>query len=63
MSTRSRLAHAAAPLRLARKIDLNNFQVVTTITAIVASAPAASPRLRGIAALVLQKHFGAPLLA
>jgi predicted NBD/HSP70 family sugar kinase len=32
-------------------------------TRIVASGPALLPRLRGIIALVLQKHFGAPLIA
>jgi predicted NBD/HSP70 family sugar kinase len=32
-------------------------------TRIVASGPAVLPRLRGIIALVLQKHFGAPVIA
>lgn len=32
-------------------------------TRIAASGPASLPRLRGIVALVLQKHFGAPLVA
>lgn len=34
-----------------------------TTTRIIASGPAALPRLRGIIALVLQKHFGAPTIA
>jgi predicted NBD/HSP70 family sugar kinase len=33
------------------------------VVQIVASDSAAQPRLRGIIALVLQKHFGAPLIA
>jgi predicted NBD/HSP70 family sugar kinase len=32
-------------------------------TRIMASGPAPQPRLRGIIALVLQKHFGAPIIA
>jgi predicted NBD/HSP70 family sugar kinase len=32
-------------------------------TRIMASGPAPQPRLRGIIALVLQKHFGAPTIA
>jgi hypothetical protein len=32
-------------------------------TRIIASGPAPQPRLRGIIALVLQKHFGAPTIA
>jgi predicted NBD/HSP70 family sugar kinase len=32
-------------------------------TRIIASGPAPQPRLRGIIALVLQKHFGAPIIA
>jgi predicted NBD/HSP70 family sugar kinase len=32
-------------------------------TRIRASGPAPQPRLRGIIALVLQKHFGAPIIA
>ena len=32
-------------------------------TKIMASGPAPQPRLRGIIALVLQKHFGAPIIA
>jgi predicted NBD/HSP70 family sugar kinase len=32
-------------------------------TRIIASGPAPQPRLRGIIALVLQKHFGAPMIA
>jgi hypothetical protein len=31
-------------------------------TKITASGPAPQPRLRGIIALVLQKHFGAPTI-
>jgi predicted NBD/HSP70 family sugar kinase len=34
-----------------------------TTTKIIASGPATLPRLRGIIALVLQKHFGAPTIA
>ena len=34
-----------------------------TTTRIIASGPAPQPRLRGIIALVLQKHFGAPPIA
>lgn len=34
-----------------------------TTTRIIASGPAPQPRLRGIIALVLQKHFGAPTIA
>ncbi len=34
-----------------------------TTTRIMASGPAPQPRLRGIIALVLQKHFGAPMIA
>lgn len=34
-----------------------------TTTRIMASGPAPQPRLRGIIALVLQKHFGAPTIA
>jgi predicted NBD/HSP70 family sugar kinase len=34
-----------------------------TTTRIFASGPAPQPRLRGIIALVLQKHFGAPTIA
>jgi predicted NBD/HSP70 family sugar kinase len=34
-----------------------------TNTRIIASGPAPQPRLRGIIALVLQKHFGAPTIA
>jgi predicted NBD/HSP70 family sugar kinase len=34
-----------------------------TTTKIIASGPAPQPRLRGIIALVLQKHFGAPIIA
>ncbi|MGH7941550.1 MAG: ROK family protein, partial [Limisphaerales bacterium] len=34
-----------------------------TNTRIIASGPAPQPRLRGIIALVLQKHFGAPMIA
>jgi predicted NBD/HSP70 family sugar kinase len=42
---------------------VNQRSFTHTTTRIIASGPAPQPRLRGIIALVLQKHFGAPTIA